>query len=515
MNACPGQEKLKENMIEVIVHHQLGTDTIKALEGAFLIEVLRDYGYEIYSPCGGKGTCGKCKVWLKGEGSITACRYRLSRSVEIVLPDRKEARILVEQYAHTLAIPFDPGPSQGLSDAPHGVALDLGTTSLVFYLVDLLTGSVVETSAMLNPQARYGGDVISRINYTSEKDGGLSELQHVILDAINDQLNHFTGFAGITSNDIVKLTVSGNTTMLHLFLGIDPLPIALAPFTPGFTDEQALSGKDLDLHCHPEAEIKTLPCISAYVGADIVAGLASIKPSAKRKNYLFMDIGTNGELALVTPKGILCCSTAAGPAFEGARISCGMGGVEGAISAFDGHDLKVIGDVPPAGICGSGLIDLVAHMLEQGIVDPDGLIQEDYLVADSISITQQDIREVQLAKSAIAAGVNVLLHRAGMGFDVIDALFLAGGFGNYINPENAMKIGLISPLLAGKIIPLGNASGSGALLALKSTRFSGVIQKLLDRTSYIELSGNEEFTIEFAMNMGFADSNVGESDIKS
>jgi uncharacterized 2Fe-2S/4Fe-4S cluster protein (DUF4445 family) len=216
-----------------------------------------------------------------------------------------------------------------------------------------------------------------------------------------------------------------------------------------------------------------------------------------------MDIGTNGELALATPDGILCCSTAAGPAFEGARISCGMGGVEGAISAFDGEKLSVIGNTDPAGICGSGLIDLVAYMLDKGLVRPNGQISEEYRITDNISITQQDIREVQLAKGAIAAGVEILLQQAGIGFGEIDTVFLAGGFGNYINPESAMRIGLISPSLAGKITPLGNTSGSGALLSLISTHFKPVVEDLLDRITYIELSGNEDFTMEFAVNMGF------------
>ena len=356
---------------------------------------------------------------------------------------------------------------------------------------------------MINPQTQYGGDVISRINYTSEKKDGLRELQQVIMSAINEQLSHFTEFSGIGREDIVSLTVTGNTTMLHLLLGVDPLSIALAPFTPKFTDEQVLSGKQLGLLCHAEAKIRTLPCISGYVGADIVAGIASIMPSPERDNYLFMDIGTNGELALVTPGGVLCCSTAAGPAFEGAKISCGMGGVEGAISAYDGQGFTVIGNIKPEGICGSGLIDLVAHMLEKGLVDADGLLKEDYMVTDNISITQQDIREVQLAKAAIAAGIKVLIQHAGMNFDQLDAVFLAGGFGNYIQPESAMKIGLIPHQMEGKIIPLGNTSGSGALLALKSTHFSPVVDNLLSRTTYIELSGNENFTMEFAMNMGF------------
>lgn len=498
-------------MIELKVHHLDEIKTIKTEGKASLLEILRDNGYEIFTPCGGNGTCSKCKVWQKGEGSITSCVHYVTEPMEIILPDKKEAQILVEQHIHTLSVPFNPGPSTFLSYLPHGVAMDLGTTSLVFYLVNLVTGSVVETRAVLNPQAQYGGDVISRISYTSEKEGGLVKLQEVILNSINEQLDHFTKFAGITKDEIVKMTVSGNTTMLHLLLGIDPLSIALAPFKPSFTDEQLLKGKDLDLHCHAESEIKIMPSISAYVGADIVSGMASIKPDEDRKNYLFMDLGTNGELALVTQEGVICCATAAGPALEGARISCGMGAMEGAISTYNSNEYSVIGDGSPTGICGSGLIDIVAHLVKSNLVTGDGLLEEEFIVVpadksengQNISITQQDIREVQLAKSAIAAGVNILVKEAGLSFDDIDTVYLAGGFGNYINKESAMKIGLISPEFKNKVIALGNTSGTGAVLALKSTQFDDVINDLLKRTKYVELSGHEDFTLDFAMNMMF------------
>lgn len=293
-------------MLELKVHHQDEIITIKTEGNDLLLQILRANGFEIFTPCGGNGTCGKCKVWQKGEGSITSCVHYVTESMEIILPDKKEAQILVDQHMHTLSLPFNPGPSSELSLLPHGVALDLGTTSLVFYLVNLITGSIVETRAVLNPQAQFGADVISRISYASEKEGGLQELQKVILDSINEQLDHFMDFAQITRNEIVKITVSGNTTMLHLLLGVDPLSIALAPFTPKFTDEQILVGKELNLHCHAEGEIKLLPSISAYVGADIVSGMASIIPSEERATYLFMDLGTNGELALVTENEIIC-----------------------------------------------------------------------------------------------------------------------------------------------------------------------------------------------------------------
>ncbi len=498
-------------MLEIKVHRQDEISTIETEGNDSLLQILRTHGFELFTPCGGNGTCGKCKVWQKGEGSITACVHHVTESMEIILPDIKEAQILVDQHVHTLSVPFNPGPSMGLSYLPHGVAIDLGTTSLVFYLVNLVMGSVVETRAVLNPQAQFGGDVISRISYASEKEGGLQELQKVLLDSINEQLDHFVELSQITSDEIVKITVSGNTTMLHLLLGVDPLSIALAPFTPKFTDEQILKGKELNLHCHADGEIKLLPSISAYIGADIVSGIASIAGSEERARYLFMDLGTNGELALVTEKEIICCATAAGPALEGAKISCGMGAMEGAISVYDPSDYTVIGDTLPTGICGSGLIDIVAHLVENKLVSADGLLEEEFVVvpadlsgnATLISITQQDIRELQLAKSAIAAGVKILLKEAELNYNEIDTVFLAGGFGNYINTESAMKIGLISPEFKDKIVALGNTSGTGAVLALKSVQFDEVIRDLLQRTRYIELSGYEDFALDFAMNMMF------------
>ena len=376
--------------------------------GETLLKVLRKNGVEVYSPCGGNGTCGKCKVFIKGEGSVSSCLYPVNEDIEIVLPDKREANILIDQHALTVQLALNPGPSGDLSFYPHGVAIDIGTTSVVFYLVNLFTGSIIETRAIMNPQAKYGADVISRINYTAQSPEGLLTLQNEIITAINLQLDHFAAMAGVSADEMVKIAVTGNTTMLHLLLGVDPLPIALAPFTPAFIEEQHLKGSELKLHCHPEAEIKILPSIAAYVGADIVAGIASIKQMEQYKRFLFMDIGTNGELALVTPDKIWCCATAAGPAFEGA------------ISVYTPKEFSVIGNFPPVGICGSGLIDVVAHLVELKLVSSDGLLEEDFIVVpkeDSgtlkdIILTQQDIREVQLAKSAMMAGLNVLLSKA-------------------------------------------------------------------------------------------------------
>lgn len=502
---------MQRNNVTIIIHQQSNVTQIKAETGENLLDLLRNKGFDVYAPCGGNGTCGKCKVMVKGEGIVTACIYVIKDSIELVLPDNREAKVLVEQHAHSVVLPLMPGHCADLSVYPHGVAIDIGTTSLVFYLVNLITGSVVETRAILNPQAKYGADVISRIQYTAEHHDGLEILKKEIRNAINKELKHLVDFAEITANEIIKIVVAGNTTMLHLLLGINPISLALAPFKAQFLDEQLLRGEELQLHCFRDAEIKILPSISAYIGADIAAGLASISPSDNYRTYLFMDIGTNGELALVTEDLVWCCSTAAGPAFEGAKISCGMGAIEGAISAFGKNGYTVIGDEKPTGLCGSGLIDVVAWLCENNKIDSDGLLENDFIIVPAsesgtgevISLTQTDVREVQLAKSAIASGVNILIKQSGLTFEKIDTLFLAGGFGNYINIESAMRIGLISPYFENKIIPLGNTSGTGALTSLKSVLFDDLVNKLISKARIVELAGDDDFTLEFAMNMMF------------
>ncbi len=498
-------------MLKLTVHQNGIVRVAETEPGEILLNALRNNGFDVYSPCGGNGTCGKCKVLVKTEGIVSSCIFTVYGSMEVVLPDSREAKVLVAQHNNTIQLPLMPGPSADLSVYPHGVAVDIGTTSVVFYLVNLITGTIVETRAILNPQAKYGADVITRIQFTASADNGLHILQKEITDAINRELLHLIQFGGISANELIKIVIAGNTTMLHLFLGVDPMSLALVPFKAQFLDEQIRSGEQLALNCFPGAEIKILPSISAYVGSDIVAGLASIAPSENYRRYIFMDIGTNGELALVTDDRIWCCSTAAGPAFEGARISCGMGAVDGAISAFGDDGYIVIGDEKAAGLCGSGLIDLVAWLCENGKIDQEGRMESDFIIVpaaesitgNDISFNQTDVREVQLAKSAIVSGVKILLKQSGLGFDKIDALFLAGGFGNYINTESAMRIGLIPPELRDKIIPLGNTSGTGALAALKSVRFDEAIRSVISRAVVVELANDEDFALEFAMNMMF------------
>jgi uncharacterized 2Fe-2S/4Fe-4S cluster protein (DUF4445 family) len=498
-------------MIKITVIEKGKKSIIETPPGRSLFEILRDSGIDIYAPCGGNGKCGKCRVNVRDEGTVTACSFRVTKDIEILLPGERELKILDAQNNYTKDFTFDPGPAANLSENATGIAIDIGTTSLVFYLVDLRNGRLTGTRSMLNPQSKYGGDVISRIHYCQKHTDGVERLQSEIIQAINAQLRHFISGKNISANDIVRITAAGNATMLHLLLGIDPTSIALAPFTPAFTGEKKLTGKELKLHCHQDAEIKILPSIASYVGADIVAGLASLQMDGDTDHALYLDIGTNGELALITRGKILCCATAAGPAFEGATISCGMGAVEGAISSFESGHYATIGELPPLGICGSGLIDIVAWLVNTGIVDGAGLLENDFKVAgteltgtgSTLFITQQDIREVQLAKAAIAAGLRILVKEAGLTFRDVDRLYLAGGFGNYINTDNAITIGLLPAELRGKAISIGNAAGTGTMIALKSVGFDQHIDQVVKMAEYIELSFRDDFNMEFAMQMNF------------
>jgi len=493
---------------KVVLKNSAISKTVEIEDGSNLLQCIRENFDDFYAPCGGNGTCGKCRVYIPRDGHVTACLYQVHYDLEVILPDRVEMQVLSSQYKLTKVLPLDPGPVSNLVTVPYGLAVDIGTTTMVFYLVNLLFGSVVDVISIVNPQSKYGADVISRINYGATTPSGMDDLRNVLIQATNEAIVKFCSGYEINPTDFVRISVVGNTTMLHNLLGVDALPIAHAPFTPRFTDVKRLQASRLGIKIHEQGELVVSPSLSAYVGADIVAGLASVDTSKLGRNFLFVDIGTNGEMVLVTPDKILACATAAGPAFEGANISCGMPALAGAISEFDQAGFKVIGGVPPAGVCGSGLIDVVATMVETGILEPDGNIREDFLIckdanSHAIVLKQQDIREVQLAKSAVFSGINRMMAMAGLSFEDLDHVLLAGGFGNYLHISNAIKIGLLPPIPLGKYIQIGNSAGSGAVLALKSEIFITQMEALKSKIEYVELSTDHEFPMEFAMNMFF------------
>lgn len=603
-------------------------DTVSAIEvedGVSLLEaVSKISNMHIDASCGGKGTCGKCKVKiLKGELSEPSemerkflsnnemgSGYRLSCMIEVTedidvlikgindksqiltahngftgelqplvrkkylnlplpsLDDQRDdvsrimesiplenARVSLSlrrklpsllrnaQYSVTAVYSSDtllavePGDTMA---ADYGIAIDIGTTTIAAYLLNIGTGEIIDTISGLNSQKVFGADVISRIEFSMQGPGKLETLQDRILTQIGDLSISLIEKNGIHKENIYSIVLAGNTTMLHLFFGIDPSGIAVAPFIPGSLGAMSISS--LDLKSFPlDCTIYSLPSISGYVGADIVAGILATSMHEREELSLLIDIGTNGEIVLGNRKKLYCCSTAAGPAFEGAHITCGLGGITGAVdSAVIEGDLincTTIGNAEAIGICGSGIIDLVAVLLEKGVVDFTGRIQDvdevdkesaaailkklktekngsAFIIVDSsksgngedIIFTQGDIREVQLAKAAIAAGVSTLLNKAGRDVSDIENVFIAGGFGSYISKKSAAAIGLIPAALLDRTESVGNTAGLGTLtcaFSAMSVESFNDCGKIIGLTEYVELSSDSFFNMKYMEEMVF------------
>lgn len=397
------------------------------------------------------------------------------------------------------------------SEQLYGAAIDIGTTTVAVFLENLTTGKAAGVESFVNPQAAYGHDVISRIRHAMNDPQGLSTLRMAVVEGINEALNALCRGAGVSHEAIIKASVAGNPTMLHLFCGVDPSSIARAPYSPVFTKAQLKRGGECGLSMNRGGAVLVLPSISGFVGADVVAGIAATPVTGSPAFSLYLDIGTNGEMALGNREGLFCCSSAAGPAFEGATIRCGMGAVEGAICSFKNGRYKTIGGRLPVGICGSGIVDIVAHLLSAGTIRSDGYMENDYRVergertatGSDIVLTPQDVRSVQLAKAAIRSGITILMKTAGIAAERIKRVYCAGAFGAYLNIGSAAAIGMIPQEFLGRVTSVGNAAGYGARLALRSLEFEKSLQKIVSKARYIELSGREDFNEEFVRALEF------------
>ncbi|HHV35488.1 MAG TPA: DUF4445 domain-containing protein [Syntrophomonadaceae bacterium] len=418
-----------------------------------------------------------------------------------------------------------------------GMAFDIGTTTVVGYLMDLLTGKELGVASSMNPQTKYGADVISRITYVGQEAGGLERLQSAIIEVINRLIEDAVHDAGYVREDVYAVSVVGNSCMHHLFLGLNPKHIALAPYVPVTGSPQDVDAHTLGIHINPAGKVYVLPNIAGFVGADTVGVILATEMDQSSEIRLAIDIGTNGEMVLGTRDRLLACSTAAGPAFEGAQISCGMRGTKGAVDSVQlGEDIvyTTIGGEKPKGICGSGLIDAIAVMLAAGIIDHRGRIlsgdqlsgtraerfasrvvenegMTSFLLAAAeetvhgrpLFITQRDVRELQLAKGAIAAGVEILLEKYGIMPEDVFEVILAGAFGNYLDKHSACAIGLIPSSLEDRVKPVGNAAGTGAKVALLS---AGEYRRAAHITSFVEyeeLAAYPKFTEIFSKALYF------------
>ncbi|GHV85238.1 hypothetical protein AGMMS50230_08460 [Spirochaetia bacterium] len=483
----------------------------EARPGESLLAALTRSGFILSAPCGGRGICGKCKVKLlegrfngplpEKNGLFSACQAIPLSDMTIELPagsGMDAADFGMDAAGRTIR------PNRKVNRA--GVGIDIGTTTVSAELIDLDTGETLETVSALNAQRSFGADVMSRID--AARKGKTGELFSAINKQVETILERFTPWGPIE-----HCVVSGNTTMLHLFTNTDPSGMGAAPFTPVFLEEQHLTGLDLSL---PVKQVTLLPGISAFVGADITAGLAALDIFNREDASLLVDIGTNGEMALLRKKTgnknrLFCCSTAAGPCFEGAEISCGMGAQPGAINRIMLKDGKVtyttLGTLPPRGICGAALIDALALMKQMAVIDETGALADEYEetgfpLAEGISISGRDVRQFQLAKSAILSGIKILCGKAEAAAADC-SVYIAGGLGFFIDTKNAVTAGLLPPEFTGRSSACGNLSLKGAVQCLREAAFLPRCREITAHSEVADLGSDPDFAEAFAENMYF------------
>ncbi len=615
---------MNRTYIDIVFHP--GGRVVRTLSGVSLIEAAAQAGFVVDAPCGGAGTCGKCRVRFERgapepveteqarlssqeleEGIRLACQTRLYADATVHVPstslfgrcsqiqadsdadqhrdvdgDIRKAFIALpqptlgdetpdlERVARGLSALGGERQAEALRASPsmlrelgaalrttgfagsavlrgnalldfeagdetrhaYALAFDIGTTTLAGALLRLDTGAEAASTADMNPQTAFGDDVLSRIAYAGRGPEALEQLRACLADALRDMTRRLCADAGVQARHVYGAALAGNTTMQHLLCGFDPTPLGAAPFVPLHGCGLELDARDLDLGIHPRAQLYVFPVIGGFVGGDTAAGMLAAGLTQLDGPALMVDIGTNGEIVLAHEGKLWAASTAAGPAFEGARISCGMRAANGAIEkVFLNHDLELsaIGGTTPIGICGSGLIDLCGQLIKGGCITPDGRLltrvddaapalqkrlgvnaagEAECLLYESearrIVLTQRDVRELQLGAGAIRAGMQILLKQQGLGPGDLKQVLIAGGFGSFIRRDNAQRIGLIPPELPHERIRfVGNVAFSGAKWAAVSRQARLRAETLARETVHVELSQDPDFALEFAMAMQF------------
>jgi len=508
--------------------------------GATLIEAAGQAGIILNTVCGGKGTCRKCLVYLEPDArEVLACQYTIESDLTVTIPAGSrffEQRILTESVDTKAQIQPDVYKKYVRAESAgtiFGLAVDLGTTTVVARLIDMAGGQCLATQAALNPQTRFGDDVISRIAY-AQTDKEFTELQRAIIDCLNDLTAKLCEKAAIENNDIFEMCVAGNTTMSHIFLGLPIAQLGQAPYEAYSLDAHEVTPGELGLQINPAGNIYTVENIAGFVGADTTAVALAVDIDSAEEMTLIVDIGTNGEIVLGTKDKLYAASCAAGPALEGARITCGSRAADGAIEAVvineDDIDLDVIGNVPPRSICGSGLIDAVAVMLDLGVINATGRFVEPKMLRgklpptifsriieqggqpafllttaanNPVFLSQKDIREMQLAKGAIRAGIKLLQQKIGLEDSGVKRILLAGAFGNYISRRSALRIGLLPTVEAERIHFVGNAAAAGAQMILLSRQCRSQARELARKIEYVEIAHEPDFQMVFAESMSF------------
>lgn len=423
------------------------------------------------------------KTTGRGTGKITAAVF-------------KDAEIIAVEMGDTTEKNF-------------GLAADIGTTTLVLELVNLNTGKSIDSAVANNSQMKFGADIISRISSAYMDSKNLKKLQKAIIDDLSRMQRQLLHKNNVRPTHVYEAVFAGNAPMNHFLLGVPVSSLALAPFHAAFQILPEISASQIGFKINPNGKAYIAPNIKSFVGGDISAGLLAIDWAAKKGNILFVDLGTNGEIVLKKGQRTITTSTAAGPAFEGMNISSGMPAFPGAIYKAErekGLTLYTIGKKPPRGICGTGLIDLVAIFLDQGQISPKGVIQgknKTLPIAKNISLTQKDVREIQLAVAAIKSGTQMMLAKHKLRKDDLDAVFIAGAFGNYLNIQNAKILGLLPPVHADKIFFIGNSSLAGARALLLSEKAKNKVESLVNDIQYVSLATNPQFQETFIKALDF------------
>jgi uncharacterized 2Fe-2S/4Fe-4S cluster protein (DUF4445 family) len=409
------------------------------------------------------------------------------------------------------------------------IAFDLGTTTVVATLLDLETGTPAAVRSMLNRQQPYGADVISRVSATMLDDAALGALEARAHETLSQLAGEVCEEAGVEPTEVYEIVVCGNVTMTQLALGIDPEPLSMAPFIVASHELPPALASDFGVAVHPRAPAEVFPSLGAYVGGDIVAGMLATGLTRDKRLRLFIDVGTNSEIALGSHDRVLATAAPAGPAFEAAQIRCGMRAAEGAIEgvkiAGGELTLEVIGEVEPAGICGSGLVDCVAELVGAGLLDHSGrFVTEEaaaeiapglagrltrvgeervFMLAGDVYLSQRDVRELQFAKASIATGWNILLREMDLAVDDISQVLLGGSFGAYLSPASAVRIGLVPRLALPRIVSAGNVASEGAKMAALSHRERAEASSIVGEVEYVELSGRADFNDLFVDQLAF------------
>lgn len=587
--------------------------SIPVAKGENILSALKKKGIYLVASCGGKGTCGKCRIKIhsgkyrtsasrlgrdKEKGIVLTCQTFLESDIsaeileearlvvgdKIALAKSKDLSALLRSFdreitpiVKRLNIKLPPPTiedhisdlerlkreleTQGIKgmrfsqtfissmaedlrkhnwgihlayvDGPeaifvtsdkqtsrYGIAVDIGTTTIVVYLIDLSDGKLVDVGSTYNSQIRYGDDVITRIVHATEG-GGLEELRETVTDDINNIVETMIERHGINKEHIECAVISGNTTMSHIFWGLDPGHIREEPYIPTVNSFPLWKAGTARLHINKQAPVYTLPCVASYVGGDIVSGVLASKMHRNHETALFMDIGTNGEIAVGNNEWLMTAACSAGPCFEGSGIKHGMRATEGAIESvriapdtFE-PSISVIGNTVPIGICGSGMIDAISELFLSGIIDrkgkfvrkiKTGRIREGdegaefviYKGAKDIVLTEVDIENIMRAKAAIYAGISLLIKKeVGFTLDNIDRIYVAGGFGNYLNVDRAVTIGMLPDIPKEKFRFLGNTSVTGAYLCLLSEKLRKEAEEIARKMTYMELSVSRNFMDEY------------------